>query len=75
LPQGKDKQQLLNPPEINFQQDQVSKGVKFWDAWKTPGLIKYSLVFACIKGSTYGLLFWLPDYLQSIMGFGKVIMT
>src|SRR5690242_483545 len=44
----------------------------FFDAWKTPGLIKYSLVFACIKGALYGLLFWLPDYLHTVMKFGEV---
>ena len=63
------------PVQVVVQQQfdvQEAKGIGFWEAWSTPGLIKYSIVFACIKGSTYGLLFWLPDYLQSIMNFGEV---
>lgn len=51
---------------------QYKSNLKFSEVWETPGLIRYCLVFVCIKGSTYGLLFWLPDYLQSVLHFGQV---
>jgi len=50
---------------------QYKNSLKLSDLWEIPGLIRYSLVFVCIKGSTYGLLFWLPDYLQSVLNFGQ----
>lgn len=40
-------------------------------AWKTPNVFRYAIIYACIKGSTYGLLFWLPNYVQTILGFGN----
>lgn len=58
--------------QITDEREEMSQGIGFWEAFQTPGIIKYSLVFACIKSSAYGLLFWLPDYLHSIMGFGAV---
>lgn len=41
------------------------------EALKSPGVIKYAITFACVKGSTYGILFWLPNYLKTVIGFGK----
>lgn len=34
------------------------------DALKIPGVINYSISFFCLKLATYGILFWLPLYLQ-----------
>jgi len=73
-PEHKEREKLNK--SVNNSSDSISlplnTGISFRDALKTPGIIKYSLVYACIKGSTYGLLFWLPDYLHTIMGFGQV---
>lgn len=64
-----EEDQIIEP------QEEMTKGISFWEAFKIPGLIRYSLVFACVKSSNYGLLFWLPDYLHSVMDFGGVKIT
>jgi len=49
------------------QEDQnypVSKGINFWSAFKLPGVMAYSLCYFCLKFSSYGLMLWLPMYLQ-----------
>lgn len=56
--------QTSNKPE-------TETGIGFFEAWKTKGLVRYALIYACIKGATYGILFWLPNYLQTIIGFGS----
>jgi len=50
---------------------ETETGIGFFEAWKTKGLVRYALIYACIKGATYGILFWLPNYLQTIIGFGS----
>lgn len=50
---------------------EIESGIGFLEAWKTKGLIRYALIYACIKGATYGILFWLPNYLQTVIGFGS----
>ncbi|TMW60401.1 hypothetical protein Poli38472_000443 [Pythium oligandrum] len=39
------------------------KGISFFDAWCIPGVIPYSLSYACLKSVNYALFFWLPFYL------------
>lgn len=34
-----------------------------------PGVLQYSLSYFCIKFSSYGLMLWLPMYLQRINGY------
>jgi hypothetical protein len=46
--------------------------VGFCEALKAPGVLIYSIVFFCVKAASYGLLYWLPTYLKSDLGFGQV---
>lgn len=46
-----------------------SKGISFKSAWKIPGVLQYSLSYFCIKFSSYGLMLWLPMYLQKVNGY------
>jgi len=41
-----------------------AQGISFLDAWKIKHVPSYGLAFFCIKGVVYGVLFWLPTYLQ-----------
>jgi len=51
--------------------DDVSqpRPIGFWEAWKIPGVILYSVVFTCAKASITAMLFWLPSYLKIDVGF------
>lgn len=40
-------------------------------AWFTPGVAQYAISFACLKGVNYALLFWLPYYLSSALGYSS----
>jgi hypothetical protein len=48
------------------------RGVGFFEAWLIPGVIKFAIVYLCVKGTVYGCMFWLPSYLISVIGFGDV---
>ena len=39
--------------------------INFWEAWKLPGVIEYSLAYGCIKMINYSLMMWLPYYLYN----------
>ncbi|CAI2351152.1 unnamed protein product [Caenorhabditis sp. 36 PRJEB53466] len=39
--------------------------IGFFRAWLLPGVIAYSLAYACLKLVNYGFFFWLPFYLHS----------
>lgn len=71
-PEDHSSQEVSREVEQVNNTSQEKSGMNFFEVWETPGLIRYCLVFVCIKGSTYGLLFWLPDYLQSVLNFGSV---
>ena len=43
---------------------QAKHGINFFEAWKIPGVLSYSLAFACVKLLLYGMLFWLPFFLS-----------
>lgn len=45
--------------------------IGFWDAWKIPNVLKYTIVYLNCKGIIYALLFWLPLYLKNL-GYGDV---
>ena len=40
-----------------------------------PGMIPAALSFAFLKISSYGLLFWLPTFLQQTFDMGEVVST
>lgn len=42
----------------------AQKGICFWEALKIPGVLQYSLSYLCLKLSLYGMILWLPMYLQ-----------
>ena len=42
-----------------------SNKLSFWAAWCLPGVIRYSLCYACIKSINYTLFFWLTPFLES----------
>ncbi|KAG1690859.1 hypothetical protein DVH05_027461 [Phytophthora capsici] len=39
------------------------KGIGFIEAWCIPGVLPYSLSYACLKSVNYALFFWIPFYL------------
>ncbi|VDM67411.1 unnamed protein product [Strongylus vulgaris] len=45
--------------------------INFWRAWLLPGVISYSLAYACLKLVNYGFFFWLPYYLHSNFGWSE----
>jgi hypothetical protein len=42
----------------------AARGIGFFEAWLIPGVFKFSIVYLCVKGTVYGLMFYLPTYLQ-----------
>jgi hypothetical protein len=48
------------------------KSIGFVKAWTIPGVAFYAISFACLKGTQYGMLFWLPLYLKE-QGMSEVI--
>ena len=56
---------LLLVFKVMFLVDKLDrKGVGFLEAWKIPGVFYACAAFGFIKIIDYGLLFWLPDYLD-----------
>ena len=51
-------------PEITSTKEQPK--MSFWAAWLLPGIIRYSLCYACIKSVNYTLFFWLTKFLEDI---------
>lgn len=47
------------------------KGISFLSAWLVPGVIVYVVAFACVRSTGSGIMFWLPDYLKTVIGFGS----
>jgi hypothetical protein len=45
--------------------------ISIFQVWCIPGVPFYALSYASIKGTCYGLLFWLAPYLKS-QGMGEV---
>ncbi|VDK41707.1 unnamed protein product [Anisakis simplex] len=45
------------------------KAISFWRAWLLPGVISYSLAYACLKLVNYSFFFWLPFYLHNRFGW------
>lgn len=48
------------------------KAISFWKAWMIPGVIPYALSIACVKCSTYGILFWLPSYAHKELNYSHL---
>jgi len=43
---------------------QARKGIGFWKAWLIPGVLAYSLSYFCLKFANYGIMYWLPLFLE-----------
>jgi len=50
---------LIRPDEST-----VNKPITFFRAWLLPGVLMYSLCYACLKLVNYSFFFWLPFYLN-----------
>uniref|UniRef100_H3DMF8 Sugar phosphate exchanger 3 n=1 Tax=Tetraodon nigroviridis TaxID=99883 RepID=H3DMF8_TETNG len=46
-----------------------SQAISFWRAFLLPGVLPYSLAYACLKLVNYSFFFWLPFYLSSNFGW------
>jgi OPA family glycerol-3-phosphate transporter-like MFS transporter 3 len=61
---------VRDKPEYVFHMDhdevhhEAKHGISFWQAVKIPGVIAFSLNYACIKFLYYGLSMWLPYFLD-----------
>ena len=44
---------------------QPGEKISFWAAWCLPGVLRYSLCYACIKSINYALFYWLTPFLES----------
>ncbi|KAE8981012.1 hypothetical protein PR003_g18438 [Phytophthora rubi] len=45
------------------EEDGKPKGIGFFEAWCIPGVLPYSMSYACLKSVNYALFFWIPFYL------------
>jgi len=50
----------LEEPEVK------KKSINYFSAWLVPGVFLYTMTYMGLKASTYGLLFWLPTYLEDL---------
>uniref|UniRef100_A0A914X938 Sugar phosphate exchanger 3 n=1 Tax=Plectus sambesii TaxID=2011161 RepID=A0A914X938_9BILA len=71
---------LADPAETKDEQDRVieavterPKPISFLRAWLLPGVIAYSLAYACLKLVNYSFFFWLPYYLQNNFGWEESV--
>ena len=44
--------------------DEELDAIGFFEAWKIPGVVQYSLAYAGLKLVNYAMFFWLPFYLS-----------
>ena len=59
--------QELQPLQANGTQVR-KKGISVIQAWMLPGVFVYSMDYAAIKMLNYGMMFWLPYYLDNHVG-------
>ncbi|XP_032498905.1 sugar phosphate exchanger 3 isoform X3 [Phocoena sinus] len=59
-------------PNYSIQEDKTItqvKAISFYQACCLPGVIAYSLAYACLKLVNYSFFFWLPFYLSNNFGW------
>lgn len=61
----------LTEPLIDTHKE--SKPIGFFQALFLPGVIMYSLCYACLKMINYSFLFWLPFYLSNAFGWKEEV--
>lgn len=57
----------VQPPEEPL--DEPPKAISFCQAFCLPGVLPYSLAYACLKLVNYSFFFWLPFYLSNNYGW------
>ncbi|KHJ75235.1 transporter, major facilitator family protein, partial [Oesophagostomum dentatum] len=65
---------IESPDELNRVIEEPTQRpvpISFWEAWFLPGVLSYSLAYACLKLVNYGFFFWLPYYLHSNFGWSE----
>ncbi|CAL8319911.1 unnamed protein product [Lota lota] len=50
-------------------QEELPQPINFFQAFLLPGVLPYSLAYACLKLVNYSFFFWLPFYLSSNYGW------
>jgi len=70
-----ERNELSEPlkPATVLKKKEKKKAISFWKAFLLPGVIMYSLCFACLKMINYSFLFWLPFYLTSKFGWRETV--
>uniref|UniRef100_A0A7N8X933 Sugar phosphate exchanger 3 n=1 Tax=Mastacembelus armatus TaxID=205130 RepID=A0A7N8X933_9TELE len=48
---------------------ECSQAISFFQAFRLPGVVPYSLAYACLKLVNYSFFFWLPFYLSNNYGW------
>lgn len=81
-PINSDREPLLNPECAAINEDSSPllndnipqnkpKAINFFKAFLIPGVLPYSLAYACLKMVNYSFFFWLPYYLQKSFNWGE----
>lgn len=63
-------QPLRDHPELTRK-----KGISIFQAWMLPGVFVYSIDYAAVKLLNYGMMFWLPYYLDEHVGLSSLLIT
>lgn len=61
----------MNLPEVHLDDKHERRGIGFLEAWRVKNVIRICLSFGFIKLVDYGFLFWLPTYLEVVVGGKK----
>ena len=51
------------------------QGISIFKAWMLPGVFIYSMDYAAVKLLNYGMMFWLPYYLDNHVGLSSLMIT
>ncbi|EGZ15162.1 hypothetical protein PHYSODRAFT_561102 [Phytophthora sojae] len=56
-----------DPKDVPYRHEALEEakpeGIGFFEAWCIPGVLAYSMSYACLKSVNYALFFWIPFYL------------
>ena len=68
-----EEQVVAKDEEAVMMEEKVSPvRMSIWAAWLLPGVIKYSLCYACVKSVNYTLFYWLTPLLEQT-GYSKSV--
>lgn len=69
-----DKGKLFAKPKSHASAVQ-KQAIGFLEAWRLPGVLPYSLAYACLKLVNYSLFFWLPFYLTNSLHWPRTLAS